>query len=143
MSQPRREFLRYGITIALGLAVDLTAARTAVAFGLQLELAAIIGVAAGAVFNYILLELWAFAGPKNVTAVARPLRYLGALGITMAVRAGTVWILEEALRFQSRPLLILIAAAAVSFVVNFLLSKNWVFSRHDKPSEDEEDDIHA
>lgn len=133
MSHNRREFVRYGVTVALGLVVDLAAARGAVSLGAPLELAAALGVACGAAFNYVLLELWAFSGPKTVAATARPLHYLGALGVTMGVRAAAVWVLEAALPADTRAMLILGAAVVVSFAANFLLSKHWVFRRSDIP----------
>ncbi len=137
-SQPRREFLRYSAAVGFGLIADLAAARTALALGVQIELAAVIGVAIGAAFSYVLLEFWAFPGSKTGTAVARPVRYLGVLCITMAVRAGTVWIVGSATPDQTPPMIILGAAVAVSFSVNFLLSKNWVFAaatHHSRPKE--------
>ncbi len=133
MSRRRHDFLRYGATVALGLVVDLTAARSALAFGVPLELSAIIGVACGALFNFIVLDLWAFAGQKAKGAGSRQLRYLGALVITMAVRAAAVWSLAAILPAQTAPMIILCLAVGVSFTINFLLSKHWVFQRSDRP----------
>ena len=133
MSRNRHEFLRYGATVVLGLVVDLAAARSALAIGTPLELAAVIGVACGAVFNFIVLDLWAFAGQKSKGAGSRRLSYLGVIGITMAVRAVIVWILAALLPIQTAPMVILTLAVGVSFTVNFLLSKHWVFQRNDQP----------
>ena len=133
MTQNRSELLRYGAVILLGLAVDLSAARALFALGLPLEASAAAGVACGAALNYLLLEYWAFRGPKAGHAAARPLRYLGALGATMAVRAGAVWALEAAAPPWVPPLAILGGGVGVSFFANFLLSKYWVFRRDDAP----------
>ena len=133
MTPKQREILRYGVTVALGLIVDLGTATVAVRLGAPLELAAVTGVACGAVFNYVLFEVWTFRGPKIVSAAARPIRYLGALGVTMAVRASAVWVLESLLAASMPPLLILSGAVAVSFAANFVLSKWWVFRNSRTP----------
>jgi dolichol-phosphate mannosyltransferase len=131
MTQTRRELLRYGATVTLGLVVDLAVARGAVAFGAPLEAAAALGVACGAAFNYALFELWAFRGPKRGVAIMRTARYLGALGVSMAVRAAAVWALDGVLPDATPPLLILGGGVAVSFTINFLLAKFWVFRSQD------------
>ncbi|RLK07367.1 GtrA family protein [Ruegeria conchae] len=133
MSRKRHEFLRYGATVALGLIVDLAAARSVLAIGVPIELAAVIGVAFGAIFNFVVLDLWAFAGQKAIGSGSRRLRYLGALGVTMAVRAAAVWVLAALLPAQTAPMVILCLAVGVSFTANFLLSKHWVFQRDDQP----------
>lgn len=133
MTQTRREVLRYGATVALGLVLDLAVALGAVAFGAPLKLSAVLGVACGAAFNYVLLEVWAFSGPKSGVAAARPLRYFGALGVTMAVRAGAVWAFQAALPPGTGAMPILGAAVAVSFAANFLILKYWVFRRSGPP----------
>lgn len=129
MSRPPREALRYGVIVTLGLAVDLATARALAGAGLPLEAAAAIGVGAGAVVNYLLLERYAFRGPKTGSAMTRPLRYLGALAITMLIRSGAVWALEAALPAGTAPLVILGGGVGVSFAANFALSKYWVFRR--------------
>ena len=126
MSSTRLEILRYGATMVLGLLVDIaTAFLAATVFGISLTVASALGVAAGAVFNFIVLKLWAFGDARPGRAA--PLRYLAAVAATMAVRSGTVWMLDLALPVATPPLVILCSAIAVSFFVNFLLSKYWVF----------------
>ena len=127
MPQPRLEFLRYVITISFGLGADLTIARIAFAFGAHLEVAASIGFAVGALFNYVVLNIWAFAGPKIDLSSTRIPRYLVALVASMAVRASAVWILYLAAPESTPPMVILCTAVIASFVVNFTLSKYWVF----------------
>ena len=129
MTARQPEFLRYGVTIVLGLAVDLGVASAMVAMGAQVELAAVIGVLCGAVFNYFILEHWAFQGEKAGSALARPLRFAGALLVTMAVRGATVWGLDAALPVGTPPIVILGGGVAVSFILNFILSRYWVFRR--------------
>lgn len=129
MSRSRRDLLRYAATVALGLAVDLALARAALALGVPIALAAVLGVAGGAAFNYAMLAGWVFPGAGADGAIPRPLRYLGALAATMAVRALGVSVLSAVLPGPTPPLVILGAAVGISFALNFLLSKHWVFRR--------------
>ena len=66
------------------------------------------------------------------SARALPLRYLGALTVTMLVRAATVRALELVLPDTVPPLVILTAAVGVSFVASFLLAKYWVVRQAEK-----------
>lgn len=127
MSQGRGEPWRYGVTVVLGLVVDLASARGAVACGAPVEWAAVLGVACGAAFNYVLLERWVFQGARQDAATTRPLRYLTVVMATMALRAGAVWMLQAVLPAATPVLAVLAGGAAMSFVAQFLLSKYWVF----------------
>ncbi len=130
------QVLRFGLVAAAGLVVDLAVASAlATGAGLALPLAAACGFCAGAVFNYVVNLRWTFAA-------ARPSGRLGAYGLTLAAtlltRIGVVALLEPLVGQGALGALgVLIAATGVSFIVNYGLSKRFVFipsqgeTRHD------------
>lgn len=123
------ESLRYGVTIVAGLSVDLAVANgTASLPGVALPVASVIGLGAGAAVNYLLLNLWAFRGAKRYSVISRVMRYLMTLAVTAAVRAGAVLVLGVLIP-QAAPLFILMAATALSFLVNYAVSRRFVFRR--------------
>jgi putative flippase GtrA len=122
------QLLRFGIVLSLGLGIDL-----AVALGLsqlvKLPLAAAGGFAAGALFNYLLHETWTFRA-KGAGVQASPRRgalYVLVLGASFAARIGTVVALGAFWPSPKAVPAILCVAIGVSFMVNFLLSRNLVF----------------
>lgn len=124
----QREFNRYGLIVGVGLGLDLVVANLLHSlFGVSLEFAAAIGVVCGGVWNYIFLNAWAFAGPKNSSGVSRAGRFILATALTMLARSGCVWLLANILIPASPGIMILIMAVVFSFILNFLLSKYWVF----------------
>jgi putative flippase GtrA len=112
-----------GLTIDLGLAWTL-----AEVFNAPLVVAAAAGFAAGAGFNYLLHELWTFRRGASKPSVGRALRYAGVLGLTLAARLVTVAALVRLAGDETAEFPILIAAAGVSFGVNYIASRTLVFS---------------
>ena len=110
-----------------GLIVDLAVAWSAAhVLNMPLWLATVVGFAVAAALNYALHELWTFReGPRRLST-ARALRYAVALVATLSARVATVATLAAYL--SSAPALaVLIAGAGVSFCVNYLISKYFVF----------------
>lgn len=124
---PDAEVIRYLVTIIGGLCVDMLLALAAILVGASVTVAAGIGVASGAAFNYLLLEHWAFRAQKQGTKFTRPLKFLGAFAVTFTIRVCTIWLLVASLPLQTPPIIILGCGIAVSFIANFVLSKYWVF----------------
>ena len=130
------ELARFLAVAVAGLAVDLgVAAALAGLAGVGLVWAAAAGFAAGAGLNYVLHELWTFRDGARQLSAARLLRYGGALAATLAARLAVVAGLDAVLADPRWDLPILAAAAGVSFGVNYLASKLFVFTRATVPAE--------
>lgn len=120
------ELLRFFAVTVLGVILDL-----AMAFalhhwaGVSMWLAAATGFTLAAGLNYAIHQTWSFrSGPLSARRAAL---YGGVALVTLAVRVGIVAALERALP-GVWPLAILIGGAGGSFVVNFVLSKWFVFA---------------
>lgn len=122
-----KELSRF-LTVAVGgFGLDLAVSWwTAEFFGLPLWVAAATGFAVAAVVNYAAHELWTFHNGAQRLSIARASRYGLVLAATLAARAGSVAALA-ALLGDSWVLPVLLAGAAVSFCVHYLLSKQFVF----------------
>jgi len=122
------EAVRFLAVAVAGLALDLAVAWSAAGiFDLPLWLAAATGFAVAAAMNYALHELWTFRdGPRRLST-DRALRYAGALVTTLGARVVTVAVLALLLG-DGYALQVLAAGAGVSFCVNYLITKHFVFS---------------
>ena len=122
------QIARFFVVAGSGLVLDIAVAWTAKTFlNFPMWLAASLGFGLGAITNYALHELWTFYDPIRRPSVASAVRYGFALGVTLITRIGAVIALTE-LFGKVRPLVVLIAAAAVSFLVHYSISKHFVFS---------------
>jgi putative flippase GtrA len=121
------EATRFLAVAVAGLIVDLAVAWSAARFlNMPLWLATATGFAVAATLNYALHELWTFrAGARRLSA-GRALRYGVALTATLSARVATVAVLAAILG-NTFALPVLVAGAGVSFCVNYLISKHFVF----------------
>lgn len=121
------EATRFLTVAVVGLIVDLTVAWSAARFlNMPLWLATVAGFAVAAALNYALHELWTFrAGARRLSA-GRALRYGVALAATLSARVATVAMLAAILG-NTFALPVLVAGAGVSFCVNYMISKHFVF----------------
>lgn len=127
MSRSLPTMVRFGIVALIGLAVDLSVARTLAWTGIALPLAAAGGFAVGAAVNYALHEGWTFrSGRAGGLSARRAGAYLGTLLIVLAVRVATVAALER-LAPELPDMGILVAGVSLSFCVNWALSRHFVF----------------
>jgi len=123
-----REFLRFGAVALAGLAVDIALAwGMSVVVGANLVLSAAAGFAAGATFNYLLHEFWTFRRTERRLSSARMLRYGAALGAVLATRLAVVYALSQMLHAKQNELAILLLATTLSFFINYLANKHFVF----------------
>jgi putative flippase GtrA len=121
------EAARFFAVAVAGLALDLGVAWFAARLmGLPLWLAATLGFIVAAVVNYALHELWTFRDGARRLSGGRALRYGAALAATLGARVATVAALA-ALVGNSHALPVLLAGAGVSFFVNYMISKHFVF----------------
>ena len=122
------EFLRFATVAVAGLVVDISLAwGLSAVVGVTLVLAAAAGFVAGAAFNYLLHEFWTFRRAEHRLSVARMVRYSAALGATLATRLAVVYALSQILNAKQSELAILLLATILSFAVNYLASKHFVF----------------
>ena len=123
------QVVRFGIVSVIGMTVDVaTGWILSVGAGMPLTLAAATGFVVAATLNYVLHARWTFAGATNGLSAGRGGLYLLTLGATLATRLGVVAVLQAMVPDGPfKPLLALVPAIGVSFVVNFLLNKLLVF----------------
>ncbi|OSQ34514.1 GtrA family protein [Thalassospira sp. MCCC 1A01428] len=122
------EFLRFAIVAVAGLVMDILLAwGLSSVFGLNLVFAAAAGFVVGAAFNYMLHEFWTFRRADCQLSTRRMLLYCGALGVTLATRLTVVYWLSQILNAVRDDLAILLLATVMSFGVNYLVSKFFVF----------------
>ncbi|MDG3438844.1 GtrA family protein [Nitrospirillum amazonense] len=126
------ELMRFALVIGGGLVVDLTVGSIIVnVAGLSLTVGSAAGLLTGAVFNYILHELWTFRPRQggNGLSTKRASLYLMTSLIGLCVRLGLVTAMYTLATSHLANLAVLVAAAGASFVVNYLLSRLVVFRR--------------
>lgn len=121
------EAARFFVVSVVGLVLDLGVAWSAARLlGVPLWLAAAAGFVVAAGLNYALHELWTFRSGARQLSVVRALRYGMALVATLAARVASVAALV-AVFGDSHALPVLVAGAGISFCVNYLVSKYFVF----------------
>lgn len=128
------ELLRFATVIVAGLVVDLaTAFIVAEVVGLPLPVGAATGFFAGALFNYICHELWTFRVAGGALSTSCASLYLVSALVILGVRLLVTTVLSPLAVDRLSSLVVLIAAAGVSFVVNYLLSRFVVYRRTVSP----------
>lgn len=124
----RREFLIYFTVVATGTLLDI-----AVAWSLSemldwpAPIAAMIGVLAGALVVYLGHEYWTFAQDEPGVSKARFIKFCLTVAAVLGVRAALVWAMVATVGEQVPLLFIFTIAVFVTFVMNFIVSKIWVF----------------
>ena len=126
------ETVRFTLVAIGGVILDLSVAYAlAVGFGLPLWLAATASFVVAGLMNYIVHELWTFGVAGGRVSAQRAAQYLSASALTLVARIVMLFLLRA--WFGSTAVLpILIAAAGVSFAVNFAISKYLIFNRKPK-----------
>lgn len=123
------ELARFFFVSVGGVVIDIAVAYTiATMLGTPLWIAAALGFSVATCGNYILHEVWTFRRETSKLSSKRALYYFITSGVTLSSRlvivAGlSAWISPD------HTLMILIGGAAVSFFVNYVISKYLVFSR--------------
>lgn len=120
--------MRFLFVTVVGVAFDLAIALALhELFAWPLWLAAATGFALAASANYALHQTWTFrSGPRRLS-FARAARYGVVALATLAARVAVVAVFERMLG-EGLALAILICGAGVSFLVNFTLSRAFVFA---------------
>lgn len=129
------EMARFLAVAVVGLVVDVTVAWCASYFlGIPLWLAAAVGFVMAAAMNYLLHEVWTFRIGMHRPSAGRVARYCITLFATLSTRVATVAVLAQIFG-NDYALAVLIAGASMSFCVNYLLSKYFVFRPRAQPKE--------
>lgn len=125
-----REMMRFAAVIVAGLAVDLTTAfAVAAAVGTPVAVGAAAGFLVGALFNYVCHELWTFREEGRSLSPNRASLYLISAVLVLCVRVLVASALSPWAASPSSRFAVLIVAAGVSFVMNYLLSRFMVYRR--------------
>lgn len=127
------EALRFTTVAVLGVMVDIAIAYfLARFFGVPLWTAATIGFFIAALANYTAHELWTFRSSASRFSLKRAGQYVLTSMVTLVVRLLVIVLLGRWVGADHN-LLVLVAATGVSFTLNFVLSKFFVFYRsHDQ-----------
>ena len=84
--------------------------------------------------NYLMHEFWTFRAPDSRLSPSRAMLYLGMMAATLGARLSVVRALEPLAGGRIASLAVLIAAAGVSFIINYLLSRFLVYRRSSRAS---------
>ena len=125
-----KELTRFFLVSVSGVVVDIALAYAiATLLGTPLWTAAALGFLVAAFGNYFLHELWTFRCKTSQLSTKRAVYYVMTSSVTLSSRLMVVAGLS-AWFSSDYTLVILIGGAAVSFFVNFIISKYFVFSRY-------------
>ena len=123
-----KELIRFFFVSVGGVVIDIAIAYAiATLLGTALWIAATVGFSVAACGNYILHEVWTFRHETSRLSSKRALYYLITSGVTLSSRLVVVAGLSAWISLD-HTLVILIGGAAVSFFVNYIISKFPVFS---------------
>ncbi len=119
-----------GFLVDIGIAYGVASL-----LGAPLWCAAVVGFTIAAVVNYFLHEVWTFRHQKVPSlSFKRALYYFISSSLMIALRLAVVAWLSTLLSTDYK-LSILICGAAISFCVNYMISKFLVFSKRTMPKE--------
>ena len=125
-----KELTRFFFVSVSGVVVDIALAYAiATLLGTPLWIAAALGFLVATFGNYFLHEVWTFRGDTSHLSTKRGLYYVMTSSVTLSSRLVVVAGLS-AWSSSDHTLVILISGSVVSFFVNYIISKYFVFSRY-------------
>ncbi|MBL4878088.1 MAG: GtrA family protein [Hyphomonas sp.] len=128
MSKPA---VRYGLASILALVMDFILTMTLrFGGGLSLTLSAALAFIVTGVVFYFIHEFWTFRHETSAVSTKRLVKNLTSLGTSFSARIGVIGLLE----WLHTPGVLsasayFVAGAGVSFTLNYLINKYWVFSK--------------
>ncbi|MEQ3649377.1 GtrA family protein [Hyphomonas sp.] len=128
MSKPA---VRYGLASILALGVDFVLTMTLrFGGGLSLTLSAAIAFIVTGIGFYFIHEFWTFRHEASAVSTKRLVKNLSSLATAFCARIGVIGLLE----WLHTPGVLAASAyfaagAGVSFTLNYLINKYWVFSK--------------
>ncbi len=124
-----RPLARFFTTACLGLIIDLGIATALIlTFAFSDPLAATVGLFAGMIFNYFMHLLWTFQHRNRKASLKHFLQFSAGVGITLLVRIGFLQFLDHyGAQSVLHPTTRLAIAAAVSFVLSYLICNRFIF----------------
>lgn len=128
MSKPA---VRYGLASILALVMDFILTMTLrFGGGLSLTLSATLAFIVTGVVFYFIHEFWTFRHETSAVSTKRLVKNLTSLGTSFSARIGVIGLLE----WLHTPGVLsasayFVAGAGVSFTLNYLINKYWVFSK--------------
>ncbi len=124
------EGFRYVAAAAVAAMVDLAVAWLAHACtGVPLPVAAAMGVLAGGLVAYFLLEFWAFRREASAVSLRRLAGLLSLVALTLLLRSGLVALLCDLFPAERSALPILLVAFGLTFTLNFVINRLVIFNR--------------
>jgi putative flippase GtrA len=122
------ETLRYAAVVVLGYGLDFLVAMLALRWlSFSLPVAAATGFLCAFALNYLLHEFWTFRRETSGFSVARLLQAFGAALFALAVRIAFLAFVEPYATTEAMQYAMLLAAAGLSFIANYLLLRTAVF----------------
>ena len=123
-----RNALRYLVVTIAGYAIDFgISIATFKLFGLPLTVAAAIGFFVAATANYASHEIWTFSRVRDTNYHLRLTKYIAVSLVTLAVRTSFIFVVEPFAWSDLSRVALLMAAAGLSLIANYLLSRFFVF----------------
>ena len=123
-----KELIRFFFVSVGGVVIDIAIAYAiATMLGTPLWIAAAVGFSVATCGNYILHEVWTFRRETSRLSSKCALYYFITSGVTLSTRLLVVAGLSAWISLD-HTLVILIGGTAVSFFVNYIISKFLVFS---------------
>jgi putative flippase GtrA len=128
MSKPA---VRYGLASILALGLDFVVTMTLrFGGGLSLTLSAAIAFIVTGIGFYFIHEFWTFRHEASAVSTKRLVKNLSSLATAFCARIGVIGLLEWLHTPGVLAASVYFAAGAgVSFTLNYLINKYWVFSK--------------
>lgn len=124
-SEDFRKFIKFGITGGLNTVVDFVVYSCLVGlFSANIYLAQVIGYSCGTLNSYIINRSWTFHS-KNAFFSRELLKFIVVNLITLGISLIAMYFLKS--WFSLHEMILKIPVLAVTIVVNFILSRLWVF----------------
>ncbi len=122
-------FFRFSVVSFIGMLIDFILTITIIySLSLDIALAATFGFLAGMVFNYLAHKKWSFS-IENLNSQHAIKYFILVSIITYISRLVTIFFMETLSFVNSQSLVIILCAFILSFMISYILNKQWVFVR--------------
>lgn len=121
-----KKFIKFGITGGLNTAIDFVVYTVLVSFfAVNLYTAQVVGYACGTLNSYIVNRSWTFRS-KNKFFSRELIKFIIVNLITLLISLAAMYFLQQWFVGINK-IILKLPVVAVTIVVNFILSKLWVF----------------
>lgn len=124
------EFIRFLTVTVIGVSLDISISWILTTIiDIPLLGASTCGFLTASITNYYLHEFWTFQSKTYNSSSLRIIKYLFLQILTLASRLVAILYLENIFYDKNNQLFILIMAAGISFSVNYIISKFFLFKK--------------